>query len=179
MNATLPLASTITLAHGANMPALALGTWPMDDTEAAAAVESALRMGYRHVDTAENYRNERGVGEGIRRSGIPREELFITTKFNREWHSAEGVRRALDSATRKLGVDTLDLLMVHWPNPDQGRYVEAVQALHELREEGLIRAVGVSNFLPEHLQPLIDAGVTPEVNQIQLDPTRVSPEQQA
>ncbi len=178
MTASLPLAPTVTLAHGAKMPALALGTWPMDNAEAATAVEHALRTGYRHVDTAENYRNEEGVGEGIKRSEIPREELFITTKFNREWHSSEGVRTAFTNAVERLGVEYLDLFMVHWPNPDQDQYVKAVTELTKLRDEGLIRAVGVSNFLPQHLQRLIDAGVTPEVNQIQLDPAHVSPEQQ-
>lgn len=161
------------------MPALALGTWPMDDTEAAMAVESALHAGYRHIDTAENYHNEAGVGEGIKRSAVPREELFITTKFNREWHSREGVRTAFARATERLGVEYLDLFMVHWPNPDQDQYVEAVAELEKLRDEGLIRAVGVSNFLPHHLKQLIDAGLTPEVNQIQLDPAHVSPEQQS
>ncbi len=179
MTAALPLAPTLTLAGGAQLPALALGTWPMDDSEAAVAVESALRLGYRHIDTAENYGNETGVGEGIRRSGVPREDVFITTKFNREWHSVDGVRAAFDSATKRLGVDYLDLFLIHWPNPDQDQYLEAARGLAELRNEGRIRARGVSNFTPAHLQRLIDAGITPEVCQIQLEPAHVSPEQQA
>lgn len=164
------LAPTISLSGGSKMPVIALGTWPMNDLETAAAVESAVHLGYRHIDTAENYGNERGVGEGIRRSGIDRSEMFITTKFNRAWHSVNGVRRAWEASTQRLGVDTLDLFLVHWPNPDQGAYVEAVRGLVALRDEGAIRAFGVSNFKRPHLQRLVDEGLVPEVNQIQLDP---------
>ena len=152
------------------MPAVALGTWPMNDAETAEAVEGAVSLGYRHIDTAENYGNERGVGEGIRRSGIDRSEMFITTKFNRAWHSIDGVRRAWEASTDRLGVDVLDLFLVHWPNPDQGTYVDAVRGLVALRDEGAIRAFGVSNFKRAHLQRLVDEGLIPEVNQIQLDP---------
>ena len=152
------------------MPAVALGTWPMDDAETADAVESALRLGYRHIDTAENYGNERGVGEGLRRSGVDRSEVFITTKFNRAWHSIDGVREAWRASTERLGVEYLDLFLVHWPNPDQGTYVDAVRGLDALRSAGLIRALGVSNFTRAHLLRLVDAGIVPEVNQIQLDP---------
>lgn len=164
------LAPTLTLAGGAQMPVLALGTWPMNDAETADAVDSALRSGYRHIDTAENYGNERGVGEGLRRSGIPREEVFLTTKFNRAHHSVDGARAACEASLQRLGVEQLDLLLVHWPNPDQDRYVDAVRGLAALREEGLIRAFGVSNFTQPHLARVIDAGFLPEVNQIQLDP---------
>ncbi|GAA1602022.1 aldo/keto reductase [Leucobacter chromiireducens] len=172
------LAPTIQLSGGAAMPALALGTWPMNDAETANAVESALAAGYRHIDTAENYGNERGVAEGIRRSGLPRDEVFITTKFNRAWHSVDGVRAAFEASCQRLGVDTIDLFLVHWPNPDQDRYIEAVRGLAELRQEGLIRALGVSNFKPTHLARVIDAGIVPEVNQIQLDPEHTQPELQ-
>lgn len=163
-------APTITLAGGARMPVLALGTWPMNDAETADAVDSALRSGYRHIDTAENYGNERGVGEGLRRSGIPRDEVFVTTKFNRIHHSVDGARTACEASLQRLGLEQLDLLLVHWPNPDQDRYVDAVRGLAALREEGLIRAFGVSNFTQPHLARVIDAGFLPEVNQIQLDP---------
>ena len=152
------------------MPAVALGTWPMNNAETAEAVEGAVSLGYRHIDTAENYGNERGVGEGIRRSGIDRSEMFITTKFNRAWHSIDGVRRAWEASTDRLGVDVLDLFLVHWPNPDRGTYVDAVRGLVALRDEGAIRAFGVSNFKRAHLQRLVDEGLIPEVNQIQLDP---------
>ena len=155
---------------GALIPQIGLGTWPLDDGEAATAVETAVGLGYRHFDTAENYRNERGVGEGLRRSGLNRSEAFITTKFNKEWHSYDGVRRAADASLGRLGTDYVDLLLIHWPNPGLNRFVDAFRGMRALQEEGLVRAVGVSNFKPAHLQRLADAGLVPEVNQIQLDP---------
>lgn len=163
-------APTVTLANGVEMPRLGLGTWPMNDAEAAVAVAGALRMGYRLIDTAENYENERGVGEGIRASGISRAEVFVTTKFNRKWHSVEGARQACEASLARLGLDYIDLLLVHWPNPDQDRYVEAYQGLVRLLEAGLVRSIGTSNFKPAHLQRLFDLGLVPHVNQIQLDP---------
>lgn len=152
------------------MPQLALGTWPMNDAEAAVAVAAALDLGYRAVDTAENYGNERGVGRGVRASSVKREEVFITTKFNRQWHSVDGARAACEASLERLGFDYIDLLLVHWPNPDQDRYVEAFQGLVRLLDEGLVRAIGTSNFKPAHLQRLFDQGLVPHVNQIQLDP---------
>ena len=168
---TTTLAPTLTLLHGATIPVLGLGTWPLRGAEAAAAVRTAIEAGYRLVDTAENYRNEDGVGQGIRDSGIDRSEIFITTKFNREWHSVDGVRRAYEASRERLGVDYIDLLMVHWPNPDQGRFSDAVRGLAALLDEGSIKAIGVSNFKPAHLRQVIEeTGVTPDVNQIQLSP---------
>lgn len=164
-------APTLTLANGATMPVLGLGTSPMDDTETTQAVQTAIEAGYRLIDTAENYRNENGVGVGIRESGIARDELFITTKFNREWHSVDGARQAFDNSIGKLGVDYLDLLLIHWPNPDQDRYVDAWRGLIKLREQGLVKAIGTSNFKPAHIDRLIDeTGIAPEVNQINLNP---------
>ncbi|MDD2988035.1 MAG: aldo/keto reductase [Zoogloea sp.] len=167
---TVPLAPSLTLTNGVRVPLLGLGTWPMNDDEAAVTVAEALRLGYRHLDTAENYGNERGVGEGLRRAGLPREEVFITTKFNRQWHSVDGARQACEASLARLGVDYIDLLLVHWPNPDQGRYVEAFQGLVKLQEAGRVRAIGTSNFKPAHLQRLFDEGLVPHLNQIQLDP---------
>lgn len=165
------LAPTLTLRHGAAMPRIGLGTWPMNDDQAEVAVAQALRMGWRLIDTAENYGNETGVGRGLRASGVPREEVFITSKFNRRWHSVEGARQAFEASCARLGVETIDLLLVHWPCPDQDRYVEAWQGLVALLREGRVRAIGTSNFLPEHLTRLIEAtGVAPDVNQIQLAP---------
>lgn len=165
------LAPTLPLTSGARIPHLGLGTWPLDDAGAEKAVATAIEGGYRLVDTAENYENERGVGRGLRASGVPREELFVTTKFNRRWHSVAGVREAFERSVERLGVDYVDLLLVHWPNPDQGRYVEAFEGVVALLREGLVRAAGTSNFTPEQLQEAIDAtGVTPDVNQIQLSP---------
>ena len=168
MTSTAPL---IRLASGHGIPQIGLGTWPLNDTEVAEVIASAFELGYRHVDTAENYGNEAGVGEGIRRSGVPREEVFVTSKFNREWHSVEGVREAWERSARRLGLEYLDLFLVHWPNPDQGTYVQAWEGLLELRDEGKVRSIGVSNFTPEHLDEIITAtGVGPDVNQIQLSP---------
>ena len=169
-NSTVP---TVTLRNGLELPALGMGTWPMDDAQAADAVATAIETGYRLFDTAENYGNEAGVGEGIRRSGIARSEVVITTKFNKRWHSRDGVRRAFSASAQRLGTDYIDLLLVHWPNPDQDQYVEAVLGLNDLLEEGLIRGIGVSNFKPAHLQRLADAGVIPDLNQIQVDPRHI------
>ena len=165
-------ADTVALAGGVQLPQMGLGTWPMNDDEAAVAVKSALQIGYRHLDTAENYRNEVGVGQGIRDSGVAREEIFVTTKFNKEWHSVEGARTACEASLKRLGLDYVDLLLIHWPNPAQDRYVQAFEGLLKLRDAGLVRAVGVSNFKVAHLQKLFDAGLTPQVNQIELSPTR-------
>ncbi|GFJ92687.1 aldo/keto reductase [Phytohabitans rumicis] len=113
----MTLAPTITLTHGAELPRLGLGTWPMDDAEAETVIASAIEAGYRLVDTAENYRNERGVGRGLKASGVPREELFVTTKFNKEWHGVELAAEAFARSADRLGVDYVDLLLIHWPNP--------------------------------------------------------------
>src|SRR5690606_19652064 len=147
--------------------ALGLGTWPLDDAEAERTIAHALRTGYRLVDTAENYRNERGVGRGVLASGLDRDEVFVTTKFNREWHCIDGAQRAWSNGSDLLGLDVIDLLLIHGPNPDLDRYVDAWRGMMELLEAGKVRAIGTSNFTPQHLQRLIDeTGVTPQVNQI-------------
>ncbi|GAA2127182.1 aldo/keto reductase [Glycomyces algeriensis] len=164
-------APTVELAHGAAMPLLGLGTWPMDDAEAERVVAEAIGLGYRLVDTAENYKNERGVGLGVKASGVAREELFVTTKFNKEWHGVELAAEACARGLDRLGLDYLDLLLIHWPNPDQGKYIEAWQGLVRLLESGRVKAIGTSNFKPAHLDRIIEAtGVIPDVNQIQLSP---------
>lgn len=169
-------APTLQLRHGASIPVLGYGTWPLDDAEAADAVETAIGAGYRLFDTAENYRNEAGVGEGIRRSGLDRSDVFITTKFNKEWHSYEGAQRAFENSVKLLDVDYIDLLLIHWPNPGQDRYVDAFKGLAALLEDKRVRAVGTSNFKPAHLQRLLDEGLVPDVNQIQLDPRHTRPD---
>lgn len=170
MSSTKQLAPTVDLGGGVHMPQLGLGTWPMNDAEAAQVIAQAIGLGYRLIDTAENYQNETGVGQGIKASGIAREQVFVTSKFNRRWHSVEGVREACELSLRRLGVEYLDLFLIHWPNPDQNRYVEAFEGLVKLREAGLVRAIGTSNFKPAHLQRLLDQGLQPQLNQIQLDP---------
>ena len=163
-------APTLTLPNGVQMPRLGLGTWPMDDAQATTAIAQAIDLGYRLIDTAENYENERGVGAGIKASGIDRSEIFLTTKFNRKWHSIDGVRQALEASLDRLGLDYVDLFLVHWPNPDQGRHVEAVEGLLKVMDDGLIRSFGTSNYKPAHLAALFERGIVPHVNQIQLDP---------
>jgi 2,5-diketo-D-gluconate reductase A len=153
------------------MPAVGFGTSPLRGAEATIAVRTALDVGYRLIDTAENYENEEAVGQGIRDSGVDRTELFITTKFDRRWHSVLGARQACEASVRRLGVDYIDLLLVHWPNPDQDRYVDALRGLAELLQDGTLRAIGTSNFKPAHLQRvLLETGIVPDVNQIQLSP---------
>ena len=171
---------TIQLANGAAMPRLGLGTWPMVGDEARAAVLHALSVGYRLIDTSEQYANEEAVGDAIRAGGIAREEVFITSKFNARWHGFDLVREACEASLRRLGVDYLDLYLVHWPNPWLDRYVEAWNGLIALRESGAVRAIGTSNFLPAHIDRLLaETGVAPEVNQIELDPTLPQTERRA
>jgi 2,5-diketo-D-gluconate reductase A len=175
-----PTPPTRKLVHGAEIPMLGLGTSPVLGEEVVRQVATAVAAGYRLIDTAENYHNEEGVGEGLRASGVDRSAIFLTSKLNREWHSVDGVRRALEASLERLGTDYLDLFLVHWPNPDQDRYVDAVRGLEALREEGLLHAIGVSNFKPTHLQRVIDeTGVIPDVNQVQLSPYATRPDVRA
>ncbi len=165
------LAPTLSLRNGADIPVLGIGTSPLQGSESATQVWTALEAGYRLIDTAENYRNEDAVGQAIRDSGIDRSEVFITTKFNRQWHGIDGVRQAYESSLERLGVDYIDLLLVHWPNPDQDRYVDALKGLDALLNGTGLRAIGTSNFKPAHLKRVLDeTGITPDVNQIQLSP---------
>jgi 2,5-diketo-D-gluconate reductase A len=156
---------------GHTIPQLGFGVFLVAPEEAADAVRHALRTGYRSIDTAAMYRNESGVGEAIRASGIPRDELFVTTKVWPTDYGRPETARALERSLERLGDDYVDLYLLHWPAPGQGRYVEAYEALVELRSQGLIRSIGVSNFFEEHLSKVIDAtGVVPAVNQIELHP---------
>ena len=165
------LAPTVTLANGVAMPALGLGTWPMNDDEAETVICQAIQSGYRLFDTAENYGNERGVGLGVQASGVSRDEIFITTKFNEKWHGEDEVQQACRESAERLQVDYIDLLLIHWPVPAQDRYVDAWKGMIQLLEGGKVRAIGVSNFKPEHIDRLLDAtGVAPHVNQVQLNP---------
>jgi 2,5-diketo-D-gluconate reductase A len=164
-------APTVRLANGVEMPAFGLGTSPMNDGETERAVASAIEVGYRLFDTAENYGNERGVGAGIRASGIERAEVFVTTKFNKKWHGFEEAQQACANSLERLGLDYIDLLLIHWPLPEQDRYVDAWRGMVKLLEDGKVRAIGVSNFKPSHLDRLIEAtGIAPHVNQLQLNP---------
>ncbi len=161
----------IILNNGVEMPQLGFGVWQVPDTEAETAVATALEEGYRSIDTAAVYGNEEGTGRAIARSGVPREDLFVTTKL---WNSDQGydsTLRAFESSLSKLGLDYVDLYLIHWPTPARGRYVDTYKAFEKLHADGRIRAVGVSNFLPEHLAHLIaETSVVPAVNQIELHP---------
>jgi 2,5-diketo-D-gluconate reductase A len=171
MTETPTIPTTFELAHGARMPRLGFGTSPMDDRDSERAVAQAIEVGYRLVDTAESYGNERGVGRGLAASGVPREELFVTTKMDKRWHGVDLAGQALTHSLDRLGLDYVDLFLIHWPNPQQDRYVDAWRGLARLLEDGRVRAIGMSNFKPAHLDRVIEAtGVTPDVNQIQLSP---------
>lgn len=166
-----PPSPTVELANGASMPRVGLGTFPMDDAEAERAIAEAISIGYRLIDTAHAYGNETGVGRGIAASGIDRDELFVTTKLNAEWHSVDGVREAFETSAGKLGLDYIDMLLIHWPNPWQDRYVDAYLGLAKLLEAGKVRAIGFSNFLPEHIDRIREeSDVVPDVDQIELHP---------
>lgn len=162
---------TMHLNSGADMPVLGLGVWQVPEAEAADAVATAIAAGYTSIDTAAIYRNERGVGEGIRRSGVGREGLFVTTKV---WNDAQGydsTLKAFDASLSNLGMDYVDLYLIHWPVPAQDRYLETWKALETLHGEGRARSIGVSNFQVPHLKRLLDrATVRPALNQIELHP---------
>ncbi|MGE2690665.1 aldo/keto reductase [Mycolicibacterium pulveris] len=162
---------SIRLNDDNSIPQVGLGVWqtPPEDTERASA--AALDAGYRHIDTAAAYGNEREVGQAISKSGLAREEVFVTTKL---WNADQGydsTLKAFDASMNRLGLDYLDLYLIHWPVPAQNAFVDTFKAFAELRDQGRIRSIGVSNFEPEHLRTLIDAtGIVPAVNQIELHP---------
>ncbi|WP_333737519.1 aldo/keto reductase [Streptomyces sp. IBSBF 2806] len=159
------------LNDGTKLPALGLGTWPMDDAEAEEAVAGAIGLGFRLVDTATNYRNETGVGRGVARAGVPREEIVLTTKLPGRHHGYEETLASFEESRRRLGVDYVDLYLIHWPLPRVGRFVDSWRAMIKLREDGLVRSIGVSNFTAGHLGRLEkETGVLPSVNQIELHP---------
>ncbi|WP_411151821.1 aldo/keto reductase [Streptomyces sp. A30] len=162
---------THTLNDGTTIPALGLGTWPMDDTQAEQAVRGALEAGYRLVDTATNYRNETGVGRGLAGSGVPREEIVVTTKLPGRHHGYEETLASFEESRTRLGLDQVDLYLIHWPLPRVDKYVDSWKAMIRLREEGLVRSIGVSNFTAQHIERLEkETGVLPAVNQIELHP---------
>ncbi|MFF8411320.1 aldo/keto reductase [Streptomyces omiyaensis] len=162
------------------MPQLGFGVWQVPDDEAVKAVATALEAGYRSIDTAAVYANERGTGQALAASGIPREELFVTTKL---WNSDQGHDAALhafDTSLDRLGLDYVDLYLIHWPLPAKDTYVDTYRALEKILSEGRAKAIGVSNFLPEHLERLVaETSVVPAVNQIELHPQLAQAEARA
>jgi diketogulonate reductase-like aldo/keto reductase len=161
---------SLTLNNGVEIPQLGFGVFQVPPEDTQRVVEAALEAGYRHLDTAAAYRNEAGVGAAIASVGIPREELFVTTKLR---NGEQGKPfEAFEDSRRALGLDYVDLYLIHWPVPSQGLFVSAWQAMEKLLANELVRSIGVSNFLPEHLDTLLaSAEVTPAVNQIELHPT--------
>jgi diketogulonate reductase-like aldo/keto reductase len=169
-----------TLNDGTTLPAVGLGTYALRGIPGAASMADALRAGYRLLDSAVNYENEGAVGNAVRMSGVPREEIRVTSKLPGRHHKKPNVTWAIEESLLRSGLDYLDLYLIHWPNPSQQLFVEAWEGMIEARERGLVRSIGVSNFLPEHLDELIaKTGVTPSVNQVELHPYFNQPEQRA
>jgi 2,5-diketo-D-gluconate reductase A len=156
---------------GNSIPQVGLGVWQTPNDTAVIAVDTALKAGYRHIDTAAAYNNEQGVGEGIRRSGLDRRNIYLTTKLWNDDQGFDSTLRAFDRSLKQLGTDYVDLYLIHWPSPKRGKYRDTWKALVRLREEGRARSIGVSNFAEEHLEAIIgDTGVKPVLNQIELHP---------
>lgn len=163
---------SVTLNDGNSIPQLGFGVFRVDPDEAERIVSEALEAGYRHIDTAAVYGNEIGVGKAIAASGIPRDELFVTTKL---WNSDQGTRSAFDAidlSLEKLGLDRVDLYLIHWPRPDLDKYVESWRALETMKSDGRATSIGVSNFTPAHLDRVIaESDTVPAVDQVELHPT--------
>ncbi|MCL2559015.1 MAG: aldo/keto reductase [Turicibacter sp.] len=177
----LTINSTYTLANGVEIPVVGFGTWQTPDGDVAEnAVLDAIKAGYRHIDTAAVYKNEEGVGHGIANSGVPREDLFVTTKLWNDAHGYEEAKAALADSLEKLGLDYVDLYLIHWPNPFairdswQEKNQAAWKYMEEALEQGLVRAIGISNFRTHHIDSLLEtAKVKPHVNQIYLSPSDI------
>jgi diketogulonate reductase-like aldo/keto reductase len=153
------------------LPAIGFGTFPHQGEDSAQTVEYAISIGYRLFDTALSYGNERGVGEGIRRSGLPRDEIIVMSKLPGRYHGLTEARTSVTESLKNLGVDRIDLYLIHWPLPRLARFVDTWKALIAMQAEGLLGSIGVSNFTPQHLSMIIDAtGVVPAVNQIEMHP---------
>jgi 2,5-diketo-D-gluconate reductase A len=162
----------IPLNNGTSIPQLGLGTSPLDDAEVERVVVEALGLGYRHIDTAAKYGNEVGVGRGVARGGVPREDVFVTTKLDGPYQGDDRAIAGLDASLDRLGFEYVDLLLIHWPLPARDEFVSTWRTFEKLLEAGKTRAIGVSNFKPAHLERLIaETGTVPAVDQIQINPT--------
>jgi diketogulonate reductase-like aldo/keto reductase len=163
---------TVTLRNGVHIPQLGYGVFQVPPEDAQRAVESALEVGYRHIDTAAAYNNEAGVGAGIAASGLARNDVFVTTKLRNGNQGFDSAKRALADSLGRLRLDYVDLYLIHWPSPARDQYVPSWRAMEEMNGDGLARAIGVSNFLPHHLERLLaETDVPPAVNQIELHPS--------
>lgn len=164
-------APLVEMNDGRSIPVIGFGVWQVPDDVVVDATLKALEVGYRHIDTAYLYLNERGVGEALRRSGLDRDDIFVTTKVWNTDHGYDETLRAFDKSTGLLGIDEVDLYLIHWPTPARDIYLDSWRALIRLREEGRARSIGVSNFHEAHLRKIIDeTGVIPAINQIELHP---------
>ncbi|MGA0066088.1 MAG: aldo/keto reductase [Candidatus Nanopelagicales bacterium] len=164
-------APLVEMNDGRSIPVIGFGVWQVPDDVVVDATLKALEVGYRHIDTAYLYHNERGVGEALRRSGLDRDDVFVTTKVWNTDHGYDETLRAFDKSTGLLGIDEVDLYLIHWPTPARDIYLDSWRALIRLREEGRARSIGVSNFHEAHLRKIIDeTGVIPAMNQIELHP---------
>ncbi|CAN5263050.1 aldo/keto reductase [soil metagenome] len=171
---------SVPLNDGRSIPQLGFGTWPLRGEDAAAAVSAAIGLGSRHIDTARKYGNEDGVGEGIRRSGVDRAEVFVTTKLDGQFQGDDRAIAGLRGSLELLGTDYVDLLLIHWPLPSRGEFVSTWRTFEKLQAEGLARSIGVSNFTPAHLEVLMaETSVVPAVNQIEISPAIQRREQRA
>lgn len=165
------LSPTIPLNDGNAIPQLGFGVWRLEEDDAPRVVDAAIEAGYRHIDTAQGYDNEAGIGRAIEQASIGREELFITSKLRNSHQGYDSALRSLDESLERLKLDYLDLFLIHWPAPAHDRYVDTWKALIEAKNQGKVKSIGVSNFLPEHLSRIIDeTGVVPVVNQVELHP---------
>lgn len=171
-------APTIPLNNGSNIPQIGLGTSPLNDKQIAPLVVAAIEAGYRHIDTAYRYNNEKGVGQGIRDSGIDRESLFVTTKLDGEFQGNDRAISGLDESLRRLGLDYVDLVLIHWPLPQRNEYISTWKTFEKLVAAGKTRSIGLSNFKPAHIDRLLaEASIRPVINQIQLNPRTTRLEQ--
>ncbi|QDP94571.1 aldo/keto reductase [Microlunatus elymi] len=163
---------TITLNDGRSIPQFGIGVWQVSTDDIVPTVSKALEVGYRHIDTAQGYQNEEGVGEAIAASGIARDELWVTTKLANGKHERSDAVAELKTSLAKLRLDYVDLYLIHWPTPNSGDYVETWRGMQDCLEQGLAKSIGVSNFQPDHLDKIIsETGTTPAVNQIEVHPT--------
>lgn len=162
---------TLRLNDGHSIPQLGFGVWQVEEDTAEDVVGKALQVGYRHIDTAKVYGNEEGVGRAIAKSGIPREEIFVTTKLWNEDQGHDSALEAIDKSLERLGLDYVDLYLIHWSQPEKGKYRETWEAFQKIRESGKARSIGVSNFTEKALQDVVATGVVPAVHQIELHPS--------
>jgi diketogulonate reductase-like aldo/keto reductase len=176
----IPAVPTIIMRDGCQIPRLGLGTWPMDDHEAFDAISMALALGYRLFDTAARYGNEDGVGRALAFGDVAREELFVATKLRGSQHGYEEALAGFEQSRKRLGLDYVDLFLIHWPLPGRDLYVDTWRAFIHLQEQGLARSIGVSNFTPPQIERLVaETGVWPALNQVELHPDFARPELRA